>query len=104
MSSLAYVFITAGLVLNLVGILGVGLYRNLMKKAHCFSLVSNAGMVLFFIGAGLETQRIWFAILCCFLLLLTSPLVSSILGTFCASGAKVQSIFVQERDPSAHKK
>lgn len=98
MSTLSYTLIVVGLGLNLVGIFGVGLYRNLMKKAHCFSLVSNAGMVMFFIGAGLQTDRMWFATLCCVLLFLTTPLVSSILGSFCATQAEIQTVFVQERD------
>ncbi|MCS6961063.1 MAG: monovalent cation/H(+) antiporter subunit G [Deltaproteobacteria bacterium] len=87
-----------GLMFNVIAVIGVGFYKDLMKKAHCFSLASNAGMVFFFIGAGLYSDRIFFGFFCCFLLFLTSPLLSSILGTFCSQGANIKAVDLQHND------
>ncbi|MCS6893739.1 MAG: monovalent cation/H(+) antiporter subunit G [Deltaproteobacteria bacterium] len=98
MIEVGYLLVICGLIFNVISILGVGLFTDLMKKAHCFSLSSNVGMILFFCGFGVLTGYYLFSLMCCVLLFMTSPMLSSILGNLLSKKAIVKEVVLRPFD------
>lgn len=94
MTHLPDFLIIVGLLLNLLAIIGINLYTNVIKKAHCFSLSSNCGFVFFIFGVGIKTGNIIMAILSSLFLFCTTPMLSSLLGKFTSEKEKIKEVFL----------
>ncbi len=84
-----------GLILILIAILGINLYVNPMKKAHCFSLASNCGFVFFVFGIAIHLDKISMAVLSSIFLFSTTPMLSSLLGDFISKEENIKEVLLQ---------